>query len=112
MQNPHKALPKIGDKHIYILRVIPKEWSLGKDGKIKIQRYGFTIVPNFGGTAHFYCGSSLNACIGDLLPWSSKAQRDAALRAYIIKSRVKDCSRLLLPQPYSPQLTSTGVRIK
>ena len=109
MQNPHKALPKIGDKQIYILRVVPKEWSLGKDGKIKIQRYGFTIVPDFGGTAHFYCGSSLDACIGDLLAWPNKPRRDAALRAYIIKSRVKDCSQLLLPQPYSPQLFRQGV---
>ena len=31
------------------------------------------------------------------------------LRGYIIKSRVRDCTGLLLTQPYSPQLFRQGV---
>ena len=41
--------------------------------------YGFPVVPDFGGTAHAYCCSTLNACLGDLLPWSHKARREDAL---------------------------------
>jgi hypothetical protein len=31
----------------------PKEWSLDGQGNIKLTRYDFSIVPDFGGTAHF-----------------------------------------------------------
>ena len=109
MESPHKDLPKVGDRHVYALRAVPKEWSLGASGQIKIVRYGFTVVPDFGGTAHFYCGTSLTACVGDLLAWWQKPRRDEALRGYIIKSRVKESDALLLTQPNSPQHIRQGV---
>ena len=71
-------------------------------------RYGFTIVPDFGGTAHSYCGSTLDACIGDLLSWIKKPTHSDMLRAYVINSRITDASKLALVQPYSPALFSQG----
>ena len=56
---------------------------------MKILRSGFPIVPDFGGTAHAYCGSTLDACIGDLRQWTAAPRRDDALRAYIILSRAR-----------------------
>ena len=35
---------------------------------------------------------------------------DQALRAYIIKSRIRDGSKLLLAQPYNPMLLRQGVQ--
>ena len=75
----------------------------------QVQRFGFPIVPDFGGTAHAYCGSTLVACIGDLLQWSATPRRDDALRAYIIISRVRDACNVLIAQPFSPALFSQGV---
>ena len=83
--------------------------SVDVAGNVKVRRYGFPAVPDSGGTAHAYCGSALGACLGDLLPWSHKPRRDDALRAYIIKSRVRDASKLLLARPYSPHLFRQGV---
>ena len=83
-----------------------------KDGdtrQVEIKRYGFPIVPDFGGTAHSYCGDSLSACIGDLLEWWVRPQRDGAVRGYIIKSRVGQADHLLLARPYSPHLFRQGV---
>ena len=65
-------------------------------------------VPDFGGTAHAYCGDSLSACIGDLLEWWVRPQREAAIRGYIIKSRVRQADHLLLARPYSPHLFKQG----
>ena len=94
-QNPELDL--IDGKRIYTLRQHCKSWF--KDGEarqVEVRRFGFPIVPDFGGTAHSYCGSSLDACIGDLLEWWVKPQRDAAVRGYIIKSRVRQADTLLI----------------
>ena len=96
-------------KSVYSLAVQVRRWSLDPAGNVKVLRYGFPIVPDFGGTAHAYCGTTLDACLGDLLPWYHRPRKDDALRAYIIKSRVKTGSNLLLAQAYSPHLFRQGV---
>jgi hypothetical protein len=108
-ESASKDLPLVNGKRIYVLTMRPKPWSLDGGGNVQIVRYGFPLVPDFGGTAHFYCGTSLDACIGDLLPWWRTPQREDALRSYIIKSRVKDGGNLLITQPYSPRLFRQGV---
>ena len=92
----------------YTLSVHAKQWYLDAAQKVQVTRYGFPIVPDFGGTAHAYCGSTLDACIGDLLPWFLKPRLEDALKGYIIKSRVQDAANLLLAQPYSPALFRQG----
>ena len=79
-------MPLVDGKRVYTLKAMTKPWSLDGQGQVKVVRTGFSIVPDFGGTAHAYCGSTLNACIGDLLPWYHKPRRDDALRGYIIMS--------------------------
>ena len=71
-------------------------------------RHGFPIVPDFGGTAHAYRETTMEAAIGDLLPWFQKPRLDDMLEGYIIKSRVRDAEKLLLAQPYSPHLFRQG----
>jgi hypothetical protein len=102
-------VPKVDGKRIFTLKVQQKQWSLDKAGNVKITRFGFPIVPDFGGTAHAYCGSTLEACLGDLLPWYQKPQMADMLKAYIIKSRIRSADNLLLVQPYSPHLFRQGV---
>ena len=99
-----KELPLVHGKRIYTLRSSVKEWSLDGKGNVPITRRGFWIVPDFAGTAHYYCGASLKAAIGDLLPWWRTPTKEDALRAYIIKSRIKQNDDLLITQPYSPHL--------
>ena len=81
---------------------------MDKAGAIKKLRHSFPIVPDFGGTAHAYCGTTLDACLGDLLAWNAQPSHEASLRGYIIKSRVKRAEHLLLAQPYSPNLFRQG----
>ena len=75
---------------IYTLITQAKPWSIDATGNVKVIRYGFPIVPDVGGTAHAYYGSSLDACLGDCLSWFHWPRLEDQLRAYIIKSRVKD----------------------
>ena len=101
-------LAKTKGEKIFTLRVQQKQWSLDKEGNVKIARFGFPVVPDFGGTAHAYCGSTLEASLGDLLPWYQKPQMADMLKAYIIKSRIRLAENLLLVQPYSPHLFRQG----
>ncbi len=62
-------LPSIWGKPIYTLRLQKKQWSLDKQGFVKVNRWGVPLVPDFGGTAHAYCGTTMEGAMGDLLPW-------------------------------------------
>ena len=104
-----KSMPLIDGKRIFVLHVQRKQWTLDKAGNVKIVRYGFPIVADFGGTAHAYCGTTMSATLGDLLPWHKKPTLEDMLRAYIIRSRVKECDNILLAQPYSPHLFRQGL---
>jgi hypothetical protein len=104
-----QKMPKTGGKYIYILKVQRKPWTLDKNGNVKISRFGFPIVPDFGGTAHAYCGTTVEAVLGDLLPWHKQPQMSEMLKSYIIKSRVRKAEQVLVVQPYSPQLFRQGV---
>jgi hypothetical protein len=104
-----KVIPLVDGKKIFILKVQRKQWVLDKSGVLKIVRYGFPIVPDFGGTAHAYCGSTLDAVLGDLLPWYKTPCLEDMLRAYIIRSRMKEADKIILVQPYNPHLFRQGL---
>ena len=108
MRSQNEALDLIDGKRIYRLRCHCKPWHLDANKQVEVRRFGFPIVPDFGGTAHAYCGTSLDACVGDLLDWWLKPYKDAAVRGYIIKSRVRRAENLLLAKPYSPWLFRLG----
>ncbi len=97
-------------KRMYALKMTVRNWSLDRDNQVQVKRHGFPIVPDFGGTAHAYCGDTLKACLGDLMKWNYLPTLDNALRAYIIKSRIREGDKLLLAQPYSPMLFRQGVQ--
>merc|ERR1711953_1335839 len=63
-----------------------------------------------GGTAHAYCGSTLPAALGDFLHWSAKPSLSAMLKAYIIRSRVKEVGDIIIAQPYNPHLFRQGIQ--
>ena len=86
-----------------------KTWALDREGNAKIQRRGFEIMPDFGGTAHGYCGSTLQAAIVDLLQADRTPTRDDMLKAYIAVSRVRTADALLIVQPYHPMLFRQGM---
>ena len=65
-------------------------------------------MPDFAGTAHGYCGSTLLQAKGDLLEWHRTPTLDAMLRAYIIRSRIRSANELLIIQPYNPALFAQG----
>ena len=97
-------------KKLFKLPMTVKTWTLDRQGNVRVRRHGFPIVPDFGGTAHAYCGDTLPAVIGDLLKWNHPPNLENAERAYIIKSRIRNADNLLLAQPYCPQLFHQGVQ--
>eukprot|EP00973_Karenia_brevis_P004453 610594-Karenia_brevis.AAC.1 len=63
-----KELPLWNGKRIYTLTIQAKQWALDINNNVRIRRYGFPIVSDFGGTAQAYCGTTMEAATGDLLP--------------------------------------------
>ena len=94
-----------------MLRLKPeyKIWSRDRALNARVRRKGFEVVPDFGGTAHAYCGENLKIATGDLLEWDRYPTLDSMLQAYIIKSRVSSVENLLIVQPYSLALFNQGV---
>ena len=90
----------IDGRRIYTLHVQACQWSFG-EGAVKNQRFGCSLAPDFGGTAHAYCGSAMDAALGDCLSWSQKPRLEDMLKAYVIKSRITEAENLLLKQAYS-----------
>lgn len=97
-----------GEPFTYALQSQYVTWSRDKAENAKVQRRGFAVVPDFAGTAHCYCGSTLELAKGDLLEWHRAPSMEAMLRAYIIRSRIRQIEQFLLIQPYSPMLFAQG----
>ena len=98
-----------GEAFVYTLRPEYVIWSRDGKGNAKVKRRGFRIIPDFAGTAHAYCGDTLERNKGDLLEWHATPTMEAMLRALIIKSRVRRTENCLLMRPYSPALFRQGV---
>jgi len=76
-----KEMPDTYGKGVFVLTLQHRPWTIDAAGNVKVLRSGFPIVPDFGGTAHAYCGTSLDACLGDLLPWYKRPSREDMLKA-------------------------------
>ena len=60
---------KTGEKKIYRLKPRHVVWYRDQEQQAQVRRKGFILVPDFAGTAHAYCGSTLDQAKGDLLEW-------------------------------------------
>ena len=82
-----KARMKPGEKaETLLLKPQAVIWSRDKQGYAKVKRIGFPLVPEFGGTVHAYCGSTLEATQSDLLEWHRRPTPEDMQRAYINES--------------------------
>ena len=50
-------------ENVYALKHAHRVWHVDKAGQLRMCRHGFELAPDFGGTAHGYCGSTLRACV-------------------------------------------------
>ena len=109
MQRPKVFVGTSSEEELTItLQPRVSTWSRDTAGKAKVNRIGFPLVPEFGGTVHAYCGFTLDATQSDLLEWQRKPNMEDMQRAYINESRVRSADGLLIVQPYSPQLFRQG----
>ena len=108
VQGATSSMPDTYGKGVFVLKARTHVWTRDKAGNVKVQRTGFPIVPDFSGTAHSYVGATLDADVTDCLPWYQRPSRDYQLRGYNMKARVRSVDKLLIVQPYSPQLFRQG----
>ena len=83
-------------------------WKRDKQGKAKVRRHGFQMVPDFSGTAHAYCGETLPAASADLLTFHEEPKRESMQKGYITLSRFEFVGNMLISQPCAPMLFRQG----
>ena len=102
------ADPELED-NVYALKPAHRVWHVDKAGHLRVCRHGFELAPDFGGTAHGYCGSTLRACVGDPFDFAHTPTREDMLKSYITLSRVRTAETLLVAQPFSPMVFRQGL---
>ena len=55
---------KHGETKIYHMKPRYVTWTRDANNQATVRRRGFILVPDFAGTAHAYCGSTLEKCKG------------------------------------------------
>ena len=84
---------------VYPLKPARRVWTRDMAGLMKVQRFGFALVPDFAGTAHSYTGATLDAANGDAGEFDETPTGDKALRSYSAVSRVEEADNMSSVQP-------------
>ena len=100
----HKDLP-LG---VFPLKPVKREWTINNESGAKATRQGFTLVPDFASTAFMIQGVTLDAMLaecGDILDHPALAEM---VTTYVILSRIKKATGLLLLRAFAPNLFRMG----
>ena len=92
----------------YPLEPVWRTWTLNREHNTKVSRFGFTIIPHFSCTAHMVQGMTLRGIIANCLKWDAPATLAGMLSGYVSLSRVKEKTKLLLVEAFSPLLFGQG----
>ena len=102
---------KLGEG-VYPMKPLWKTWWVDpRTCNLPIQRYGYALAVDFGGTAHSYQGATLAANINDLLDYEKPPQAIHALTSYVSFSRVRVVDNTLLVQTYAPSMFQRGTPV-
>ena len=71
-------------------------------------RKGFTVIPNFAGTAHMVQGQTLEAALADFLDLDTIPRPHGKLAAYIATSRVRQAEAFLIVRVFRKRSSRTG----
>ena len=95
-------------KGVYPL--VPKRrlWTINKCTGIQARRKGFTMIPDFGSTAHMIQSATLDVAYADFQDAGSKVSYVAQRAAYTCLSRVTTMDSIQVLQPFSPLLFARG----
>ena len=93
---------------VFPLYPVKRTWLLNSEAGVKVERTGFTVLPDFASTAFMMQGTSLEAALADCGDALSLGELKDMMIAYVILSRVKKASGLLLLRPFSPYLFQQG----
>ena len=93
---------------VYPLKPRARQWALGKHTGNTVKRTSYSVLPDFGSTAHMCQGQTLNAAFVDALEAWKSVNLDGAVQVYVMLSRVKLLANLVIMQPFSPWLFKQG----
>ena len=93
---------------LFPLKRKSRTWKVNKRTGVEACRAGFSVLPNFGSTAHMIQAATLEAAFVDLQDSSNKASMTSLMTAYVCLSRVKRVQNICVMQPFSPFLFALG----
>ena len=93
---------------VWPLYPVDRQWILNEASGANIKRKGSTIVPDFASTAFMIQGSTLEASIADCGDVLDSCGLSEFMTNYVILSRVKNATGLLLLRAFSHDLFQMG----
>ena len=93
---------------LFPLKRKSRTWKVNKRTGVEACRAGFSVLPNFGSTAHMIQAATLEAAFVDLQDSSNKASMTSLMTAYVCLSSVKRVQNICVMQPFSPFLFALG----
>ena len=106
---PHTSNPKNTSKGVFPLYPVERTWTLNSATETKIKRKGFTLLPDYASTAFMIQGATLKAALADCGDILDNCGLSELSTTYVILSRVKTASGLLLLRAFSPELFRMGI---
>ena len=85
-----------------------KGWILNSTSQAKIQRKGFTFLPDYASTAFMIQGATLCAGLADCGDVLEAVGSSDAMTSYVILSRLTSADGLLFLRAFSPYLFTMG----
>ena len=103
-KEPHPGL----QARWFLLKTVDACWTLDADEHIGIARRGFPLVLNFCTTIDEAAGQTLQSSIVDLGDFGSGLSYHAAMRGYMVLSRVTAAVNMFLARTFDPFLFRLG----
>ena len=106
---PWTIHPELG-QGVYPLTPTKRQWQVNNKTKVRVQRKGFVLVPDFATTAHMSQGQSYHAAFVDLVTGdeAEKPTDDTQVAGYVMMSRARDPSKVWLLRPFPRELFTRG----
>lgn len=96
------------EPHMHFLKPETVTWHRNKFEQAPVRRRGFQLAPDFAGTAHAYCGDTLEKSEDDFLERQKLPTLEMMQRSYIIRSPVQSIDKCMIVRPYLPVLFNQG----
>ena len=92
------------DQGVYPVTARSGLWKVNKRTGVEARRTGFFLIPDFAATAHMVQGKTEDAVFAEATEILQNPMPEEMVTTYVGMSRVKELEKLVVLQPFTPDL--------